>query len=633
MVTMHCWHPDIEEFITAKQTSGRLTKFNMSVLLTDEFMKCVHADRYWDLVFPGLTDKEFYKKNWNGDINKWRNLGGKIKIYKTIKAVDLYNLIMKSTYDRAEPGVIFIDTVNHMNNLTSIETISASNPCGEQYLPIGGACLLGNINATQFIDPVNNCWDFSKVSKYLPYMIRMMDNVIDLTHMPLPEQYDEIKNKRRIGFGTMGLGSALMIMRVKYGSEESLELIDSWFNFITNEVYKISANLSEEKGAFPLWNYNNFLIGDFHEVLDSSTLEVIKKKGLRNSHITSCQPTGNTGILANNISGGIEPVFMTEYIRTHGVDVLPENVPTYDKWTESIKEGDVEHKTIIIDKIRYKWNKNSGYTKESLVEDYAVQYLKSVNEWDSNASWASTTTSLTVEEHLNVMKVISKYLDSAMSKTVNLPNDYNYEDFKNLYMNAWLTGTIKGLTTYRANTMSAVLKSKDDVVIEERPKSLPCDIHHTKADGENWIVLVGLMNNQPYELFTFKPIEIDLHPSLTKGFLIKEKIENGNRYDLETEHITIKGLSRHFFSDEEQALTRMISTLGLRTNVDLEYIIEQLNKTPTTITRFSKVIARTLSKYISAKTLEERCPECGEKLVRLEGCIKCSKSCGYSKCG
>jgi len=632
MVTSFCWHPDIEEFITAKQTPDRLTKFNMSVLVTDKFMMAVKANAPWDLVFPDIShDKQFYKENWDGDIEKWIKNGGKVRIYKTIKARDLYDLMMKSAYDRAEPGIIFIDTVNKTNNLCKIEKINACNPCGEQFLPIGGACLLGSINTTQFIRSDLKDWDYEKLSLHISNIVRMLDNVIDLTFMPLPEQYDEIKNKRRIGIGATGLGSSFMMMGVEYGNDESVRLTEKYFSFVTNKIYQESALLAQEKGVFPLWNYDNFLQADFwKKALTEETMSIIKSNGLRNSHLTSVQPTGNTGIFANNISGGLEPVFLPEYIRTHGVEVLPEEMPKHTEWKDVKTEGDVVLKSLLWEEVLYKWNATTGYTKESLVEDYAVSYLKGKQKWDPKAEYAKTTEQLSVKAHLDVMKTISCYVDSAISKTVNLPHEYPYESFKELYMDAWQTGTIKGITCYRSGTMTAVLQKPTELKpdIDRRPKSLECDIHHLKVAGEDWMVVVGLRKNgRPYEIFAFKEEEISLGKNIKKGNLIKID----KKYNLETESVIIKNISKYFYSDEEQALTRMLSTLGLRQNVDINFIISELNQVPASMGSFVKAITRTLAKYAEEEEMSEKCPECGGIIIRSEGCKHC-KDCTFSLC-
>ena len=970
MVTSYIWHPDIEEFIKAKQIPNNLTKFNMSVLITDKFMNAVINNEMWDLVFPDIqNDKELYKSSWNGDIELWVSKGGVLKIYKTLPAVDLYNLIMESTYNRAEPGVLFIDTVNRMNNLASIETINATNPCqpgwatvltpegiktfndieigstiwskdgwtkvinkinsgikdvyeyrttrnvfygtenhrvldngvkievkdakeidslqfsnieahtldirdvmdglvigdgsvhkasnnlvflcigendkdyfnsevnsliikhrsgikktayeiistissnelpllpireipdrffygnkekvrgflrglysangsvvdkritlktsssklrdqvqimlssiginsyfttnkkkdvkfengtyeckesydinistdrikfynligflqeykndklkeiiktknsgrkeknpiktinkisteevfditvdnkshtywtggcnvsncGEQPLPVGGACLLGSINLTQYLDFQLKDFNYDKLINDVPLIVRMLDNVIELTYLPLPEQKEEIQNKRRIGIGVTGLGSALMMLGIEYGSEESLKITQKYFDFITNLIYQSSAKIAEEKGVFPLWDYNGFIKGGFYKCLNSQTLESIKEKGLRNSHLTSIQPTGNTGILANNISGGLEPVFMTEYIRTHGVDVLPNDLPTHDKWTDIFKEGDVEFKTILHNNVKYKWNQTTGYTKESIVEDYAVKYLKNINKWDSSADYAKTTTSLSVDQHIKMMEIIAPYIDAAMSKTVNLPNNYPYKNFKNLYINAWKTGYIKGLTTYRAGTMSAVLKSTTEEKpkqnsLKTRPIELHCKVEQFKNEKKDWIALVGLLNGQPYEIFTgVRDIdEFPIPSSVKEGTIIKVKQEGEtSRYDFRYVDSygytnTLGGLSR-VFDKEYWNYGRLISGY-LRSGMpihEIVNIVDGLTFTNRGLNNWKSGIIRSLKEFIVDGTKVEgaKCENCGGTNVVYEsGCSIC-KDCGSSNCG
>lgn len=650
MVTSYVWHPDIEEFIKAKQIPNNLTKFNMSVLVTDKFMNAVINNEMWDLVFPDIqSNKELYKSSWNGDIEQWVSKGGTLKVYKTLPAVDLYNLMMESTYNRAEPGVLFIDTVNKMNNLTSVETINATNPCGEQPLPVGGACLLGSINLTQYIDFQLRDFNYDKLIEDIPLIVRMLDNVIELTYLPLPEQKEEIENKRRIGIGVTGLGSALMMLGIEYGSEESLAITKKYFDFATNLIYQSSAEIAKEKGVFPLWNYNNFIKGGFHKCLNGKTLELIKENGLRNSHLTSIQPTGNTGILANNVSGGLEPVFMTEYIRTHGVDVLPDDLPNHEKWIDTFKEGDVEFKTFLYNNVKYKWNKTSGYTKESIVEDYAVKYLKNINQWDNSADYAKTTTSLSVDQHIKMMEVIAPYIDAAMSKTVNLPNDYPYEDFKNLYINAWKTGYIKGLTTYRAGTMSSVLKSTKEekpkeTIAKKRPTELKCKVSQFKNEKKDWIALVGLLNETPYEIFTgIRDIdEFPIPSNITEGIIIKVRQEDGtSRYDFRYVDSygytnTLGGLSR-VFDKEYWNYGRMVSGY-LRSHIpihEIVNIIDGLTFTNKGLNNWKSGVIRSLKEFIvdGTKVEGEICENCGSTHIVYEGGCKICHDCFTSKCG
>jgi len=383
---------------------------------------------------------------------------------------------------------------------------------------------------------------------------------------------------------------------------------------------------------------------------------MIRKNGLRNSHLLSIQPTGNSSIFCNNVSGGLEPIFMPQYIRTSIMPYAPEGLDkpknidwsnkTYDSTTKWnwIKEGDENLLTTEFGGYNWKFDKSRGLLRESAVKDYAVRFLENLNEWDPKASWTATTTELTIDEHVKTMAIMSKYIDSAMSKTVNLPNDYPYDEFKRLYADMYNTGTIKGGTTYRAGTMTVVLSEKSSTATSEneaqiiktnaprRPELLSCDINHLTVGGDKWIVIVGLLGEDPYEIFAFKKKNLTLSDKVKEGKL--RKVKRG-KYNLELEMGTLEDLKEHFESDEEEALTRMIST-ALRHGADINFIYEQLQKSEGTIVSFSKAISRTLKKYLKDTPLDgvgEKCESCGSPngLVRQEGCYVCV-SCGASKC-
>ena len=668
MVTMSVWHPDIEEFITSKQTPGRLTKFNMSILVTDDFMEAVENNQPWNLEFPDFDAmKDVYKKEWDGNIKSWKAKGYPVEVYKTFEnANELWELIMQSTFNRNEPGILFVDTMNKLNNLHYCEYISATNPCGEQILPTGGVCLLGSINLTQCIDFEKKDWDYNKIGELIPIAVRFMDNVNDVTNVPLESQKENLKNKRRIGLGIMGYGSALMMLKVRYGSEYALKITDELMEFIANTAYQSSALIAKEKGAFPLFDTEKYLASKFVANLSEETKKLIKAYGVRNSHLLSIQPTGNSSIFANVVSGGLEPVFMPTYVRTSMMPYAPEglNVPSIIDWDnkkfqlaemkesgevalstnwEWIKEGDENLLKAEFGGYNWKIDKSRGLLRETVVKDYAVRFLESKNEWNPSADWAATTIQLGIDEHVKTMGVMAKYIDSAMSKTVNIPNDYPYEDFKRLYMDLYKTGVVKGGTTYRAGTMTEVLGSADKKESKNdgtsilktnapaRPKTVPCEIHHVTTEGKKWIVLVGLLGNDPYEVFTFKEKSIHLPTKLKVGTLTKAK---RGKYDLESEGIVIENIGEHFENDEQEALTRMIST-SLRHGADIKFIVEQLNKSEGKITSFSKAIGRTLKKYIpDGEKSTEACPNCNAKntLVYQEGCVVCI-NCSSSKCG
>ena len=653
MVTKSVWHPDIEEYITAKQTENRLTKFNMSILCSDDFMTAVKEHKPWNLKFPDYENcKDLYNKEWDGNIKLWESKGYPVKIYKTYEdANELWDLISKSTYNRNEPGVLFVDTINRLNNLWYCEYINATNPCGEQILPIGGVCLLGSLNLAQFVDD-NRKFDFDKFKSFIPKAVRLMDNVNDITYVPLESQRQSLKNKRRIGLGVMGYGSALLMMGLRYGSKEALKFTDEMMSCLANTAYQASALLAREKGAFPLYNEEKYLQSNFvKNVLSQETIDLIKKYGIRNSHLLSIQPTGNSSFFGNNVSGGGEPIFLFEYIRTaiqpfapEGLDI-PKNIDFSNKTYESLtewkwkKEGDENMLWTEFNGQIWKFDKNRGLLKEIKVEDYGLWWLRQRGLWDEKADWAVNAYNLTVADHVNTMGVLAKYLDSAMSKTINLPQDYPYEAFKDVYFKCWETGVIKGCTTYREGTMATVL-SKDSTTesndnefkyhnAPKRPKELPCDVFQITAKGKKWTIIVGLYDGKPYECFGIEHAVTEIPENFKKGFLSKE---GRGKYTLKNEKYTINDVTSNM-TDEEEALTRMIST-ALRHGSSIDFIVEQLNKSQGTIISFNKAIARVLSKY--AKELRHEkvtCQECGSTNIAFEeGCFKCYE-CGSSKCG
>ncbi|MCB0738844.1 MAG: ribonucleoside-diphosphate reductase, adenosylcobalamin-dependent, partial [Bacteroidetes bacterium] len=649
------FHPDIEEFITAKQTPNRLTKFNMSVLVDDNFMTAVQDSLPWHLEFPDyeLVPSE-YKKYWDGNLTSWKSRGLPVKKYKTYEnAGELWDLIMKSTYNRNEPGVLFSDTINRLNNLYYLEYINATNPCGEQVLPVGGCCLLGSLNLTQFIDAEQGTWDTVKLKESIHTAVRFMDNVNDKTLVPLLEQRENLLNKRRIGLGVLGYGSALMMLRVRYGSKKALKLTEELCDFMMNEAYSASALLAKEKGAFPAFESEKYLAGQFVQRLNPETMEKIRRYGLRNSHLLSIQPTGNSSVLANNVSGGLEPLFMTEYIRTSIQPFAPIGltVPNNINWPEKtfelqpgttewdwVKEGGED---ILVTKVNnqvWKFDASRGLLKESPIQDYAVKYHTKMKTWDPDADWAATSYQLSIDDHVRTMEVFSKYIDSAMSKTVNISKDYPYDDFKRLYMEVYQTRTIKGCTSYREGTMMAVLSSESTAVQKNlgvkrtqatpRPKSLDCEIHPLTTSGQKWVVVVGLLDGDPYEVFAMKQDRLLLPPKPKKGKLIKA---GSGIYNLETDDgWAIENISKFFESDEQEALTRMIST-ALRHGADIAFIVSQLIKSEGNITSFSKAIARTLKKYMT-EIKGIKCSDCNSNNIQLrEGCFICI-DCGGSKC-
>jgi ribonucleoside-diphosphate reductase alpha chain len=658
MAVLDCWHPDVVEFITAKQHPGRLTKFNMSVNCTDDFMeKVINCDDdNWDLIFPDTTFEK-YSAEWDGDINTWKQKNYPIKIHKTISVKYLWNLIMESTYNRAEPGVLFLDRANDFNPLYYGEHIYSTNPCGEQTLAPGGVCCLGSINITQFINDTYTDIDYNKLKKYAKYMVRFLDNVNEYSSAPLPEYIDSMRNKRRIGIGIMGWGSSLFMMGIKFASERSSIIRDKLMKTLAQTVYEASIDLAIEKGMFTYCDPIKHAEGKFVKSLDLSSeyMEKLKTTGIRNSSLLSIQPTGNSSIFANIVSGGLEPIFMPEYIRTVIVTTTPDEISHLTpKWYEGewcetdlfkfIKEGDEELLSGIYNGTTYKIDKNRGLLKEVECKDYSVRKLMELGKWNPDAEYVVTALNgLTSIDHLNDLIGFTKYVDSAVSKTVNLPHEYTFEDFKDIYLTAYKSGHIKGITTYRSGTMATVLSAKEtenngyeEEIILDNVKMLDSSdatMKILKAEGRKWYITIvwNETKTRPFALFVYTnhhEKSVTTHDAVDKLLWLAEYKEIPNKF--------IAEVKEKIDSDNNATkITRVISLL-LRHGVAIKNIVATLNKIDNVfVGSFLFQITKYLSSFIKngEKVENEKCLECGsENVVFQEGCKVCS-NCGNSKCG
>ena len=594
MATMRCDHPDIEAFIEAKQDAARLRMFNLSVLITDPFMAAVKADKSWNLVFDG-------------------------RVYRTVEARDLWNRIMRATYDFAEPGVIFIDRINSMNNLNYCETIAATNPCGEQPLPPYGACLLGSINMAPLVaNPfsADAALDQTKMDELVRTAVRMMDNVVDASRFPLPQQEAEAQAKRRIGLGVTGLADALLMLGLRYGSDEAAAQTEAWMHQIARAAYMASVDLAREKGAFPLFDAEKFLASGAMAQMDDDVRDAIRTYGIRNALLTSIAPTGTISLYAGNVSSGIEPVFAYAY-------------------TRKVLQPD-------------------GSRTEEEVVDYAVQLWRQMFGDAPLPDHFVNAQTLAPLDHVRMQAAAQKWVDSSISKTINCPEDISFDDFKQVYMAAWDQGC-KGCTTYRPNDVTGSVLSVSDSSAKE-----PETATQTPDGAEVVYIAEPLGRPQTLEGQTYKLKWPDSEHAIY--ITINDIVIAGHRRPFEV-FINSKNMEHFAWT---VALTRMISAV-FRRGGDVSFVVEELKAVfdprggawmegryiPSILAAIGGVIERHLISIgfisgegaglkVDPQALKmavgdtprgKACPSCGAFDMRMiEGCMTCG-SCGHSKCG
>ncbi|MBF9043306.1 adenosylcobalamin-dependent ribonucleoside-diphosphate reductase [Rhodobacterales bacterium HKCCE4037] len=592
MATLRCDHPDIEAFIEAKQDPARLRMFNVSVLATDPFMEAVEQDAPWDLVFDG-------------------------KVYRTVRARDLWNKMMRATYDYAEPGVIFIDRINAENNLNYAETIAATNPCGEQPLPPYGACLLGSINLARLVEKPFDGGTIpdAALDDLVATAVRMMDNVVDASRFPLPEQAAEAQAKRRIGLGVTGLADALAMCGVRYGSDEAVALTEHWMARIANASYRASAMLAAEKGAFPLFDAVAYAKAPMVQRLDDDVQALIAEHGLRNALLTSIAPTGTISLFAGNVSSGIEPIFANSY-------------------TRKVLQPD-------------------GTRTEEEVVDFAVQAWRDLHGDTPLPEYFVTAQTLAPMDHVAMQAAAQPWVDSSISKTINVPADISFEAFKDVYAQAYATGC-KGCTTYRPNDVTGSVLSVSEA--EQKPQAIEAA---EAATGE--VVFLSEPLDRPSELEgnTYKVKWPDSEHALY--ITINDIVLNGHRRPFEV-FINSKNMEHFAWT---VALTRMISAV-FRRGGDVSFVVEELKAVfdprggawmqgkyvPSILAAIGGVIEKHMiaTGFLAGEGMGLKsdpqaqvvnigkrpgpaCPSCGQYDMRMvEGCLTCA-SCGHSKCG
>jgi ribonucleoside-diphosphate reductase alpha chain len=628
MATLRCDHPDIEAFIEAKREPGRLRMFNLSVLVTDAFMNAVKQNLPWELTFNGTA-------------------------YRTVQARELWDKIMRATYSYAEPGVIFIDRINRRNNLHYCETIAATNPCGEQPLPPYGACLLGSINLARLVKKPFEAeaeLDLAQLDTLVQRAVRMMDNTIDVSRFPLEQQAHEAQAKRRIGLGITGLADALIMVGARYGSAASIRLIETWMKRLQRVAYLTSVELAKEKGAFPLFDRDQYLAGESIRELDEDVRAAIAQHGIRNALLTSIAPTGTISLFADNISSGLEPVFSFTYMRSV---LLPD-----------------------------------GSRQQEEVSDYAYRLYRQTRGENAPLTEAFVDAqSLSPADHVRVQAAVQKYIDSSISKTINVPEDIDFDAFKDVYAMAYEQGC-KGCTTYRPNdiTGSVLTVKKDDkkkpaeaaqqaelpLTSSARPAELrPVEATRSRDPAAQSLSGSGVV-------YMTKPLD---RPEALPGrtykitwpesehamyITLNDIIQDGRVRPFEV-FINSKNTEHYAWT---VALTRMMSAV-FRRGGDVSFVVEELKAVfdprgghwmggryvPSLLAAIGEVIERhlieigfmadpnaqreekaVLALAANAETPKplsglRQCPKCGQPgLIRSEGCDTCT-SCGYSKCG
>ncbi len=645
MLMLHDWHPDIEEFITVKEDLTKINGANLSVCVSDGLMEAIKKDADWDLVYPELDDPK-YDKKWAGDINEWRKIGGKVKVYKTVKARYLWDLICTAAWRSAEPGLHFLERSNKRSNTWYFETLTATNPCGEQPLSPWAVCNLGAMNLSAYVKKGE--FDYDNFGKDVQVAVRFLDNVIDDTHYFYKENEKVAKDIRRQGLGIMGLADALIKMKVRYGAEESLPVIEKIFKTLRDNAYIASSNIAAEKGSFPKFNKEKYLQGFHVQRLPEDIRKRIAKQGMRNAVVLTIAPTGSTGLLAG-ASSGVEPVYEFEFIRRDRLGEHKMYHPLFDEW-------------------------------------------RAANPNDERPGYFVSANDLTPEDHVKVQAIAQDYIDSSISKTVNAPKTHTVDDVKRLYEMAYDSG-LKGITYMRDGSRQGVLERIDDKKEEKkiipqvqtsmpilpRPMMVEGVTYGTDTPvGKTYITINHDENKQPFEVFITvgksgsdvaamadalgRMISLNLRVNgvLAPRDRVKQVVAQligiggarsvgfGENRVRSLPDAIAKVLSRHFefrvngvVEDKKVALNgatngnSLPSNLTANTHVPVaaDSGVEEKTEQIVKIEQLS-LSAKPMqaSEAMTTTGLYDFCPDCGgASLAYEEGCKKCY-ACGYSEC-
>lgn len=634
MLMLWDWHPDIEEFITVKEDLSKINGANLSVCVSDAFMKAVKEDGDWDLVYPNIDDSE-YDEKWDGEIDKWKASGKEVKVYKTVKARYLWDLICTAAWKSAEPGLHFMERSNKRSNTWYFERLIATNPCGEQPLGAWAVCNLGAMNLSAYVKDADltaekaGWFDYESFGADVKVAMRLLDNVIDQTYYFFKENEKVAKEIRRTGLGIMGLGDALIKMQLAYGSEESLPIIEKIFKTLRDSAYDASSDIAKEKGSFPKFEADKYIQGYHIKALPQKIREKIKTQGIRNAVLLTIAPTGTTS-LVSGVSSGVEPVYEFSFLRRWrgGEEIVYH--PLFEEWKKAHPEAD------------------------------RPSYFVSAND-------------LTPIEHAKVQAVAQDYIDSSISKTVNAPNAHTVDDVKTLYMMAYDMG-LKGITYMRDGSRQGVLerveeKKKEEEVaiakvtpIRKRPLALSGTTHETQTPlGNTFITINHDSENNPFEIFInsgksgsdVMAMSEALGRIMSMVLRMQSPVEPRERIREIIDQLTgigggrsvgfgpnrvrslpdavAKVLAEHFeFRVNGHVADKLPMKQILADTVKESEKVE--SSTPESVSIATQAPLPMLASATHTTTNADLCPQCGAAaFVHEEGCAKCY-ACGHAEC-
>ena len=625
MISMDIRHPDIENFISMKHDLTKVTGANVSVKVTNDFMAAAMNDEDFELRFPVDSSEPMYTRK--------------------VKASELWNMVVDSATKTAEPGLLLWDNI--VDNLPAHEykdfgfKTLTTNPCGEIPLSAYDSCRLISVNLKNFVDNAfqeSAKFNFSKFEKTVSMAMRLSDDLVELELEKLENirrvsdsddekelwtnLYKACSDGRRTGLGTHGLADAIARLNLAYDSDEALKVVDKIYETLKVSAYSESVELAKERGSFPVFDWQIEKDNAFIKSLPEALKAKIREHGRRNISILTNAPTGSVSIVSKT-SSGIEPVFRNMYVRRR-----------------KLSHNELDETPDFVDDLGDRW-------KEFKVYHHNVQeYMKTLGK-DEYPAFFVESDQIDWTRRVDIQAAIQKHIDHSISSTINLPKGTSPDVVGELYKEAWQKG-LKGVTVYVDGSRTGVLITEDeetkDTFVQnsapKRPSELACDIHRPTIQGEEWTVLVGLMDGKPYEIMGGLSTYVEIPKKYTEGVIIKHPRKSTNSvYDLrfgeEGNEVVVKNIVRAFDNPNYSVMTRVLS-LSLRHGSDVKYVVEQLRKDrDSDMFSFSKVVARVLKKYIEdgTKASDKVCPDCSaEELIYVEGCVTC-QACGYAKCG